>query len=437
MEDCDVYRPERLEEVAEIVREAPASSVLARGLGRSYGDAALGGGGALIATDRLDHLIDFDPGTGLLHCEAAVSFAEILAIFLPRGFFFPVTPGTKFITVGGAIAADVHGKNHHRSGSLANALQDFTLLTANGESLLCSREQNAELFWATLGGMGLTGIVLEARIRLQPVPSAWMGVHYERAPDLDRLLVRMVEGDDDFAYSVAWIDCLASGAGLGRGVLARADHAPRVDLSPRHAQNPFALPSSWRPGLPFVLPNGVLGRPIMRAFNASVFQLQRSRQALVDCDRYFYPLDGVANWNRAYGRRGLFQYQFVLPFETARQGLVEVLERLVRLRLSSFICVLKTLGAESGGLLSFPRPGITLALDVPNAQDGVRAEIASLDEVVLRHGGRIYLAKDAVSSPEAIREMYPALDRFLEIKARVDPDGRFASAQSRRLGITQ
>lgn len=434
-EECDVYRPERVSELVDLVARAPQSTLLARGLGRSYGDAALNAGAALLWMSRIDRMIDFDADAGVLHCEAAVTFADILEVFLPRGFFLPVTPGTKFITVGGAIAADVHGKDHHRSGSMAEAVSGFTLLTARGERLDCSRDANAEIFWATLGGMGLTGVILDARIRLKRVETAYMDVETEKLADLDALLERLSDSDAGFDYSVAWIDCLSGGRSLGRSVLTRANHARPDQLEPARLDRPFEQPSRWAPSVPFVLPSGCLNRLAMRGFNECVYRLNSTRRTIVDCQRYFYPLDVLRDWNRIYGPRGMLQYQLVLPHESARNGLVEILEELKALRLSSFLCVLKTFGAASEGLLSFPRPGVTLSLDIPNAHDDVRSHVASLDAVVLRHGGRIYLAKDAVSSPEAMREMYPALGRFQQVKSRVDPEFRFSSSQSRRLGI--
>jgi len=439
LERCAVYRPERTAEVAALVACAPQASLIPRGLGRSYGDAALNAAGAVVQSDRLDRMSSFDPERGILVCEAAVSLADILATFLPRGFFFPVTPGTKFVTVGGAIAADVHGKNHHRSGSMAAAVLGFRLLTAGGEILACSREENPDAFWATLGGMGLTGFLLDARLRLERVPSAWMRVDYEKARDLDDLLERCEARDRDYAYGVAWIDCLARGRSLGRSVLMRANHAQRAELPPSRAAQPFRIvhrPRGLGPSVPFPLPNATLNPLTVGIFNALFYGLHRERGRLVDCERYFYPLDSVHHWNRIYGRRGMIQYQLALPPETSRQGLLEVLEALSSARRPSFLAVLKSFGPASGGLLSFPRPGFTLALDLPHTGDDLLHAVARLDAIVLRHGGRVYLAKDSTLGAESFSAMYPQLARFREIKAKLDPEGRFASSQSRRLGLT-
>ncbi|MCZ6782127.1 MAG: FAD-binding oxidoreductase [Proteobacteria bacterium] len=434
---CDVYRPETRADLAEIVARAPQSSLIARGLGRSYGDAALNAGHAVIQSDRLDRLLSFDPEGGVLACEAAVSLAEILDVFLPRGFFFPVTPGTKFITVGGAIAADVHGKNHHRSGSMAASLLDFQLLTARGDVLTCSREENADLFWATLGGMGLTGVILEARLQLRPVDTAAMVVDQEKARDLDAVLERCAESDDDYDYSVSWIDCLARGRSLGRSILLRANHAALEDLPASARAEPYAPQRRLQLSVPFTLPSFTLNPVSVRAFNTGIYHVHRSGRTVRDCDGYFYPLDRVHHWNRIYGRRGMLQYQCALPHESARQGLVEVLEELSSTRRASFLAVLKSFGAASEGVLSFPRPGFTLALDLPYTGPDALAALARLDRIVARHGGNVYLAKDACLDPQLFRDMYPGLERFREIKDKVDPEHRFSSSQARRLGLAE
>jgi FAD/FMN-containing dehydrogenase len=435
VEECEVYRPERVSELIEIVREAHQPHLIARGLGRSYGDAALNRGSGVVQSDRLDRMLDFDPGTGILTCEAAVSLAEIIEAFLPRGFFFPVTPGTKFCTLGGAIAADVHGKNHHKSGSMSAHLIDFRLVTARGEILTCSRDQHPDLFWATIGGMGLTGAVVEARVRLRRVETAYMRVDYEKARDLDVVLERCAASDDDYDYGVAWIDCLSRGRSMGRSVLMRANHALPEDLDGAGARALRGLPRRLKPRVPFMLPNATLNLWTMSVFNEVYYRSHRSGRVIRDCDTYFYPLDAVHGWNRVYGRRGVLQYQFALPAQTSREALVEILGILTSSHRTSFLTVLKSFGAESQGLLSFPRPGFTLSLDLPHTGDDLIAQLHRFDQIVARHGGRIYLAKDVCLRPELVGEMYPRLARFREIKAKVDPEFRFSSSQARRLGI--
>jgi len=434
LETCDVYRPERRDELLDIVAHAPQGSLLARGLGRSYGDAALNQAGGVILTERMGRLLSFDSETGVLRCEAAVSLAEVIDVFLPRGFFFPVTPGTKFISIGGAIAADVHGKNHHRDGSIASLVLDFELLTAAGEILHCSREQNVDAFWATLGGMGLTGVVLEASLQLRPVETAYLVVEYERARDLETTLAR-IEDDKDDAYTVAWIDCLARGRSLGRSVLMRANPATLEDLPEKRRAEPRAWRRLRRPSVPFLLPSATLNSLTMRLFNEAFYLAHGPRRVVTDYDRFFYPLDAIGHWNRAYGSRGVLQYQLQLPAETSSQGLSEVLETLAHQRRASFLSVLKSFGPQSDGLLSFPRPGQTLSLDLPFTGPDVLAVLDELDRIVVRHGGRVYLAKDARVAPDLFAQMYPRLGRFREIKARLDPEQRFASSLARRVGL--
>ena len=436
VEECVAYRPERLEELRSLVLRAPEASVIPRGLGRSYGDAALNRGNAVILGERFDHMLDLDPETGVLHCEASVSLAAIIDHLLPRGFFFPVTPGSKYITIGGAIAADVHGKNHHRSGSMSAWLLDLRLLTASGEVLECSRESHADVFWATVGGMGLTGIILDARLQLQPVQTAYMRADYERAANVDAVLTRMDETDHDYAYSVAWIDCLARGRSLGRSVLLRANHAQLDDLPERWRSQPHRVPRRWEPTVPVVLPNFVLNPLSMRMFNSLYYQGHRARRFVTDCSRYFYPLDSLHHWNRVFGPRGVIQYQALLPPESTREGMIELLEVIAKAGMGSFLAVLKSMGEASGGILSFPRPGKTLSLDIPYVGPELLSLLEKLDRIVLRHGGRVYLAKDSCLQPEVFAEMYPSLPQFQAIKARLDPNQRFSSSLARRLAIT-
>jgi decaprenylphospho-beta-D-ribofuranose 2-oxidase len=436
VEACDVFRPERFDELAEIVATTPHASITARGLGRSYGDAALNADGAVIETSRLDRMLAFDEETGVLHCESAVSLADIVAHFLPRGFFFPVTPGTKFITVGGAIAADVHGKNHHFSGSMSAFLIDFRLLTAAGELLLCSREENAEVFWATIGGMGLTGIVVEAQLRLRRVETSYMNAETEQLRNLDHVLERL-EAAEGNEYSVAWIDIVAKGASLGRSVLLRANHANLSDLDASLRSAPCRSRKGLSAGLPFMLPSRTVNAISIRAFNEVYYRAHPTRHSISHCDSYFYPLDQLAHWNRAYGRAGAMQYQALVPPQNARETLLALLEELARSKQASFLAVLKTFGASSEGLLSFPRPGYTLSIDLPHTGQAVLDALARLDQIVLRAGGSVYLAKDSCLEAESFAAMYPGLDRFRDVKAKIDPEQRFSSSMARRLQIVE
>ncbi|HIG68504.1 MAG TPA: FAD-binding oxidoreductase [Myxococcales bacterium] len=437
VESCEVYRPEALADLQEIVSRAPERDLIARGLGRSYGDAALNRDSGVVLSQQFDRMLGFDPDTGVLHCQSAVSLAEIIELFVPRGFFFPVTPGTKFISVGGAIASDVHGKNHHANGSMGEFIIDFRLLTASGAILECSREQNTDVFWATIGGMGLTGILLDARVRLQRVETAYMNVQNERAANLDIALERFFETDDEFAYAVAWIDCLAKGRSLGRSVLMRANHARVDELPPALRATPCKFEEGFKPTVPFTFPNFALNPFSMKLFNRFFNAIHPNSESVVGCDNYFYVLDRVQHWNRIYGRRGVVQYQIALPPESSRAALIQILEKLTEANRGSFLAVLKTFGPASQGLLSFPMKGFTLALDLPFTGQDLIAELQEIDAIVAEAGGRIYLAKDACMSSEVFAQMYPNLNRFREIKASIDPEQRFASSQARRLGIVE
>jgi len=434
VETCRIFRPEKPASVPAILDSGAESSYIARGLGRSYGDASLNGGGGVIALERLNRMIAFDDATGVLECEAGVSLAEILDCFLPRGFFLPVTPGTKFVTLGGAIAHDVHGKNHHRVGALSNFVLDFLLRTAGGEVIACSREENPEAFWATVGGAGLTGFVVSARLRLQRVETAHVLVDFLKVAHLEEAIDAMEESDHRYEFSVAWIDCLAKGKALGRSVLMRANPALAGDL-PKGAGDPLSPKRRTERSVPFDFPAGLLNPMTVGAFNTLFYGWHRTISGrLADIDSFFYPLDSIRDWNRMYGRRGFVQYQLAFPKETSRAGLADVLQRVSASGRGSFLGVLKRFGNATAGLLSFPFPGYTLALDLP-VNDGLVPFLAGLDAVVLSHGGRLYLAKDAVMTPATFATMYPRLDAFREIRARLDPRNLLSSSLARRVGI--
>lgn len=405
-----------------------------RGLGRSYGDASFNSSGRTILMERLDRFLEFDRATGILECEAGVRLDELLRYFVPRGFFPPVVPGTKYVTLGGSLACDVHGKNHHRDGQLSRHVLDFKLLTPSGELIRCSRDENNDLFWATIGGMGLTGVITELRLRLVPIESAFLVVDYDRAADLDRALELMDETDRRYKYSVAWIDGLARGRNLGRSVLMSANPASGAtgDLS-LHRRRTLSIPSLW--------PGQLLNGTAMRAFNSLYYERFRrtGREVLTHLEPFFFPLDRIEHWNHLYGRQGFLQYQCVIPGDGGRDGLVEILERFARSGVDIFLAVLKRLGSvEPGHLLGFPLSGYTLAVDVPCRQPAALFPLLDeVDRIVVRLGGRVYLAKDARMSSDVIRDMYPELDRWAEVKARVDPQGRLSSDLARRLRLAQ
>jgi len=430
---AEVVRPEYVSAV-DVTRWG---RVLARGLGRSYGDAALSKEGVVLLTERLNRLLDFDDRAGLLRAEAGVTLADLLSVFAPRGWIPPVTPGTKFVTLGGCVAADVHGKNHHREGAFGAHVEALELILADGARATCSPAQNADLFRATVGGMGLTGVITEVTLRLKPVETSFVIVRHHAARDLSESLALLDDPTYDDEYTVCWVDMLARGARAGRGVLIRGQHARPSEL-PREYRALEPPETATRFDLPFDLPAWALSRLSASAFNQLYFRTQARRRApfVADFNRFFYPLDALGAWNRAYGKRGFVQYQCVLPLKESARGLGRLREALAESRQPCFLAVLKRFGPEGPGLLSFPMPGYTLALDFPVGGEELFALLRKFDDLVLEHGGRVYLAKDACLDPERFRLMYPRFAEWLEIKRRVDPGDRFRSELSRRLGIT-
>ena len=410
--------------------------LIARGLGRSYGDAAQNAGGRTIRLGG--HLADYhlDEATGVLEAGGGVTLDRLMRELLPRGWFVPVTPGTRQVTVGGAIACDIHGKNHHVDGSFGQHLCDVTLATAGGGTTRTSPTADPELFWATVGGMGLTGVIGSAKVRMRRVETASMVVDTERASDLDDLMSRMEDSDDEYHYSVAWIDCLARGGTLGRGVLTRGRHARLDELDERGRRRPLAFDPAQRVAAPSFVPSGLLNRLTVSAFNEMWFRKSPAlRQDEVQpLARFFHPLDGVADWNRLYGRSGLVQYQVLVPFG-AEQALRRMVEEFARSGRASFLSVLKRFGAGNAGHLSFPSPGWTLALDLPAGDRDLAALLDRLDELVVSVGGRAYLAKDSRMRQQHLAAMYPRLDAFRRVRDRVDPNRIFVSDLSRRLDL--
>ncbi|MFI7450935.1 FAD-binding protein [Nonomuraea sp. NPDC049714] len=414
-------RPRDLGELAELVAAAPPRGVVARGLGRAYGDAAQNSGGLVLDCTGLDRWT-FDGGQ--VTASGGVSLHELMTALVPRGWFVPVSPGTRHVTVGGAIAVDVHGKNHHRDSSFGAHVRSLTLVTAGGT--VRTLRPADPLFQATVGGMGLTGVIAEATFDCVPIASSRMVVDIERTADLDETMAAMASGDDRHRYSVAWIDLLARGRRMGRSVLTRGDHDPRgaSDFAPRS----LVRAPAWAPG-------GLLNGLSVRAFNEAWYRRAPRRATVVQgIAPFFHPLDAVEGWNRMYGPRGFVQYQFVVPF-----GAEETLRRIVGTLSArgtvSFLTVLKRFGPGSGGLLSFPLPGWTLALDIPAGQRGLGGLLRGFDELVAQAGGRVYLAKDSRMRADTMAAMYPSLQRWRGIRDEADPAGLFRSDLARRLGL--
>jgi FAD/FMN-containing dehydrogenase len=430
--DADMRSFDRIDGLRDLM--AGPSSAIARGLGRSYGDASLGP--RILSSLRFDKILAFDEDTGVLTCQAGVTLRDLLRVFVPRGWFLPVTPGTKFVTVGGAIAANVHGKNHHLQGGFCDHVTSMDLMQADGNVIHCSHEENADLFLATCGGIGLTGIILHATFRLQPIETAFVREELLEARDLVHIIERF-ETSSDWTYSVAWIDCLARGAALGRSLLMRGEHANVTDLhQPDQHRSPLQIPAKRTLAVPADLPSWVLNRHSVAAFNALFYwkNTHGSPHHLKDYDTYFYPLDFVHDWNRIYGRNGFVQYQFVVPREAGRAGLSAILRRIGDQGWGSFLAVLKLLGPEKGAM-SFPMEGYTLALDFP-VRAGLLPFLDELDAMVTDFGGRIYLVKDARMKPETFRRGYPHAAQFARDLRRWDPDCKFRSRMSDRLELT-
>lgn len=426
--DMTACRPERTREAVEALEANGEGGIIAYAGGRSYGDAALNDGGRTVLTARLDRILEFDPPSGQIVCEPGVSFGDLLRTLVPRGFMAPVNPGTGFATIGGALANDVHGKNHDRAGSFGNHVEWFDLALPSGEVARISEDTNPRLFAATIGGLGLTGIVLAICFRMVRVPSPAVRVSERRMPNLDAFIEGLEEARNNCTYSVGWIDALSSGRNLGRGILESADSA--------NEGPPLAQGSQRR--VPMNFPPWVMNPLTIATFNELYYRRipRAGRERVRPLDQFFYPLDSLRDWNRLYGKRGFYQFQCVLPEAQGRAGLLSLLEEIIERRSASFLAVLKTLGGEGRGYLSFPMRGYTLALDFPRRQ-GVDELLLRLEKITLDHGGRVYLAKDATLSAEGFAAMYPKLPAFREVLNEIDPKGKMTSNLARRLRIRE
>jgi decaprenylphospho-beta-D-ribofuranose 2-oxidase len=432
-EDCFLTEPATRPQVAEWLDRA---GTVARGLGRSYGDAAINAGGQVLGMTRLDAQLAFDESTGTLTCEAGLSLEEIIRRFTPSGWFPMITPGTKFVTVGGCIANDIHGKAHHCQGSFSNCVEQMTILLANGEVVTASRDENAELFWATFGGMGLLGVVLTATIRLRKIETSYFTQRSLKVAGLEDMLAVLEEQDQLFPYSVATLDVFARGARLGRGVVTVGEHATRADLPAKLQADPLRGVPRSRLSVPFELPDFTLNALSMRLVNSVILGIQAGARPLGHFEGFFYPLDRLANWNRGYGRRGFTQYQFVVPFKDGARHLREILTEIFSAGELPFLNVLKRMGHGTQSPLSFPAEGYTLAIDFP-IRKNTRALLRRLDAMVLDAGGRVYLGKDSFLDAATFRAMYPAVEGWLQTKAKYDPQGVFTSNLGRRVGLVK
>ncbi|RBL90579.1 FAD-binding oxidoreductase [Chitinophaga flava] len=407
--------------------------LIARGNGRCYGDASLGKHS--ISMLKYDKILSFDEQNGFLETQAGVTLDQILDIIVPKGWFLPVTPGTKFITVGGAVASDVHGKNHHVDGAFSGHITEMDVITGDGETVTCSQERHTDLFWATCGGMGLTGVITRVKFDLKKIETAYIKQKQLKARNLEEV-IRLFDEYKHYTYSMAWIDCLQKGDSFGRSILIVGEHATKADLNPKQQEAPLKLPAKPRLTVPFNLPSFILNTFTVKAFNWLYYgkNFKKEINNVVPYEPFFYPLDAILHWNRGYGKAGFVQYQFVLPLEQ-KAGLVAILQRISEKGWGSFLAVLKVFGHQDS-LISFPMEGYTLALDFP-VRKGLFEFLDELDEIVLQYGGRLYLSKDARMKQDVFWKSYPNANRFADIVKTYNSGKRFESLQSERLLLTK
>ncbi len=416
--------------LAEDLLDATKEVPLSRGLGRSYGDSAVPPQSQpkVLTTVLADRILSFDPESGVLCAESGLSLYELNRLFLPRRFFVPVSPGTQFVTLGGMVASDVHGKNHHVAGAFGDHVLRLRLRVGSGQVVDCSPTENSDLFAATIGGMGLTGHILEVTFRMRQIPSPWIYQETEQVQDLDTMLSALDDAARQFPMTMAWIDCLTKGRAMGRGILYRGRWAT-AEEAPGRAPSP-----KLRLFVPFQFPSWAMSEQSVRLFNSAIYHshIPRLKKGIVSPETFFYPLDTIRDWNRIYGKRGFTQHQAVLPASAGRAAVRRFLELLTSLKGASFLCVLKDCGQQGCGLLSFPMPGTSIALDLA-LREHTQEHIDRLNELVIREGGRIYLTKDALTRPEDFEKMEPRLSAFRAVRDKWDPQHHLRSAQSVRL----
>jgi len=430
-----VVTPRTPEEVAAAVTAAGSRGIIARGLGRSYGDPAQNAGGTVLDMTGLGTIHSIDVDSHLVDVDAGVSLDTLMRRALPFGLWIPVLPGTRQVTIGGAIGADIHGKAHHVVGSFGNHVVSMTIVLADGSVReLTPDGPESELFWATVGGMGLTGVVVRARLKLHPVETAYFKVDTEQIDNLADLMRRQTEDDERYAESVSWFDAVTTGEHFGRGLLTRANHATLEDLSVKQRRDPLKFSAPQLLTIPDVFPPGMINKLTGKIFSELWYRKSPTRLgAIQNITQFLHPLDGFAEWNRGYGPNGFLQYQFVVPLDRG-DVIRTVLERMTSAGQVSALNVLKRFGEGNRAPLSFPKPGWTLCVDIP-VGPGLGELCDELDRVVLDAGGRHYLAKESRTTPEAIRRGYPRLDEWRKIRATVDPEGVFASDMARRLEL--
>ena len=406
---------------------------IARGNGRCYGDASLAN--VTISTLKYDHVLSFDINNGVFECQSGITLDQVLEVIVPKGWFLPVTPGTKFITVGGAVASDVHGKNHHVDGCFSHHVTEMDIVVGSGETVTCAPTVHADLFEATCGGMGLTGVITRVKFTLKKIETAYIKQKQIKAENLEEL-IRLFEEYKDYTYSVAWVDCLKKGKKLGRSILMLGEHAKLEDLNEKQKKSPLQLHPKKQITLPFNLPSWALNNLTVKTFNFLFYgkNFRKEIDNVISYEPFFYPLDAVLHWNRMYGKKGFVQYQFVLPLE-AKEGLIEIMNTIGASGMGSFLTVLKVFGKQDS-LISFPKEGYTLAMDFA-VRKGLMEFLDKLDEIVLKYGGRLYMSKDARMKPGALQAGYPKLEEFKTIVRKYNGQNKFSSLQSDRLLLTK
>ncbi|MBX3257417.1 MAG: FAD-binding oxidoreductase [Chitinophagaceae bacterium] len=424
-----VSHPRDKKDWKEIISTGP---LIPRGLGRSYGDQAINSGQHVAVSTRMNHFLAWNEQEGILTCEAGASLEEIITTFAPRGWLPMICPGTKFVTIGGAIANDIHGKAHHVDGSFINCVISFTILLADGRIVTASREENADLFIANFGGLGLLGVILTATIRLRKIETTYFRQQSIKVNNLEEML-EALEKNQHYNYSVAWVDTLAKGKKLGSGVLTVGDAAVFKDLPASLQKDPLKVHTISKLTVPFFMPGFVLNNVTVRVLNRLIAFVQNSPKEFVHYEKFFFPLDMINNWNRGYGKRGFIQYQFVIPEKGGEQVLREIMEMIAASGCTPFLNVFKKMG-EGQGILSFPFAGYTLAIDFPVTK-GLKDFTRRLDQKVLEAGGRLYLGKDSMMEKEMFQKMYPQYAEWLAIKQKYDPQNTFTSDIAKRLGL--
>jgi len=410
------------------------NKVIPRGKGRCYGDSSLASN--IVSTLLYNGVLSFDDKKGIISCQSGVIIEDLLKVIVPKGWFLPVVPGTKTVTIGGAIASDIHGKNHHNEGCFSSHIIEIELMLENGTIVKCSREKSPEIYWLTCGGMGLTGVILTATFQLKPIGTAYIKCEMVKAKNLIEIM-DLFEKSNDWTYTVAWIDCLSKGENMGRSIMIRGDHALKEEL-PAHKNGniPLKTKNRRRINIPFYFPSFILNPITVKIFNSIYYsRLTRSpKKSIIDYDSFFFPLDSIRHWNKMYGKKGFTQYQFVLPKNKSFEGLVEVFDKIREKGEGPFLAVLKLFGKQEG-ILSFPMEGYTLSLDFP-IRDGLFEFFDELDSIVLKNGGRIYLAKDVRMSRDMFFKSYPNAVKFVNKIKELNQNLKFSSLQSERLGIT-